>query len=129
MRTVIIKIVNYLIFFTYIYIITFRVPANLRPWVYCTGLRNGNNVDFNRLWTKYMADDLAGEKIVLLEAFGCTRDADSLRKYLQHIVADDDSVRSQDFNTALNSATSGNEENTQIVFDWLKENLASANKT
>lgn len=98
----------------------------MRPWVYCTGLRNGNAADFDALWDKYMEDDLAGEKIVLLETMGCTRDAASLRKYLDHIVSDNDEVRPQDFNTALNSATSGNEENTKIVFDWLQENLVVA---
>lgn len=98
----------------------------MRPWVYCTGLRQGTADDFNYFWNRYLAEDLASENIVMLQTIGCTRDNSSLFTFLDQIVADNDNIRSQDYTTALNGAISGNEENTQIVFQWLQNNIAEA---
>ncbi|CAK1599082.1 unnamed protein product [Parnassius mnemosyne] len=102
------------------------VAANMRPWVYCVGLREGTDEDFTHFWNRYLTEDLASEKIVMLEAAGCTNNETSLWRYLDAIVALDDAIRAQDYNTALNSAVSGNEANTMRMFEWLKNNIAPA---
>ncbi|XP_013142035.1 PREDICTED: membrane alanyl aminopeptidase-like [Papilio polytes] len=99
------------------------IPANMRPWVYCTGLRYGNDADFDYFWNRYLAEDLASEKVVMLEAAGCTNSQASLFKYLDAIVTLDDAVREQDYSTAMNSAVSGNEANTMRMFEWLRNNV------
>ncbi|KAI8424594.1 hypothetical protein MSG28_003037 [Choristoneura fumiferana] len=39
------------------------IPANMRPWVYCTGLRLGSAANFDTFWDRYLAEDLASEKV------------------------------------------------------------------
>lgn len=60
---------------------------------------------------------------------GCTTNEVSLEKFLDAIVSGDDAIRPQDFNTALNSAISRNEENTLRAFEWLKKNIEQTNNT
>ncbi|CAH2070916.1 unnamed protein product, partial [Iphiclides podalirius] len=100
------------------------IPANMRPWVYCVGLREGNEEDFTYFWNRYLAEDLASEKVVMLEAAGCTSNQASLWRYLDAIVTLDDAVRPQDYNVAINAAVSGNEANTMRAFEWLRNNIA-----
>ncbi|XP_014370421.2 membrane alanyl aminopeptidase-like [Papilio machaon] len=99
------------------------IPPNMRPWVYCTGLRYGTVDDFQYFWKRYLGENLASEKAVMLEAAGCTNSIVSLWQYLDAIVAMDDAVREQDYNTAMNSAVSGNEANTMWMFEWLQKNV------
>ncbi|KAM3967324.1 aminopeptidase N [Aphomia sociella] len=105
------------------------IPANMRPWVYCTGLREGNAEDFDYFWNRYLTEDLASEKAVMLETAGCTTDQASLEKFLTAIVTDSDDIRAQDYSTAYSSAVTGNEINTLRVFNWLKENHGALNAT
>lgn len=44
-------------------------------------------------------------------------------RFLNAIVEVNLLIRPQDYNTAFNSAVSGNEENTQIVFSFIQANL------
>ncbi|KOB73138.1 Aminopeptidase N3 [Operophtera brumata] len=96
--------------------------ANMRPWVYCAGLRAGDATDFDFFWDKYLEEDLAGEQVVLIQAAGCTSDTDSLGRFWEAITAGDDNViiRGQDLTTALSSAITANEENTMKSFRWLQ---------
>lgn len=55
-----------------------RVPKNARRYVYCTGLRYGNNEDYNFLFDKYSTSENAADMVVMLRALGCTRDNSSL---------------------------------------------------
>ncbi|CAG5041325.1 unnamed protein product, partial [Parnassius apollo] len=102
------------------------INANMRPWVYCVGLREGTDEDFTYFWNRYLTEDLASEKVVMLEAAGCINNQSTLWRYLDAIVALDDAIRPQDYNTALYSAVTGNEDNTMRMFEWLKNNIAPA---
>ncbi|KAJ2952360.1 hypothetical protein O0L34_g4645 [Tuta absoluta] len=99
------------------------VPANMRPWVYCEGLRQGNADDWNFFWDQFLQNDLANDQIIMLQNAGCTANQASLERYLDEIVSLNDTVRPQDMATALNSAISGNQGNELIVFEWLKRNI------
>nr|AHA90590.1 aminopeptidase N [Achaea janata] len=101
------------------------IPANMRPWVYCTGLRYGDASDFDFFWQQYLATDLASEQVVKLQAAGCTTDEASLGRYLDAITggADDYQIRDQDIATALSSAITANEVNTMRIFNWLTNNV------
>ncbi|XP_041970736.1 uncharacterized protein LOC121727124 [Aricia agestis] len=100
-----------------------NIPANMRPWVYCSGLRQGDAEDFNFFWDRYLREQLASEIVVMLQAGGCTSDEASLNTFLNAILTNDDIVRPQDYTTALNSAITGNEYNTMRFFEWLKANV------
>nr|QCI02834.1 aminopeptidase N [Chilo infuscatellus] len=100
-----------------------HVPANMRPWVYCIGLREGGVAEFDFFWEQYLKEDLASEQVVMIQAAGCTTDKNSLEKFLNAIVDETEIIRPQDTNTAFSSAVSRNEINTKIVFEWLKNNI------
>ncbi|KAI5638674.1 peptidase family m1 domain-containing protein [Phthorimaea operculella] len=102
------------------------LPANMRPWVYCEGLRQGNADDWNFFWNQYLQKDLANDQVVMLQNAGCTSDQASLERYLDEIVSLNDTVRPQDMNTAINSAITGNQGNELKVFEWLKRNIPQA---
>ncbi|XP_059049750.1 membrane alanyl aminopeptidase-like [Achroia grisella] len=102
-----------------------EVPVDSRPWVYCNGLRNSTNavVNFNFLYNRFKTHTVYNEKIVILSALGCTIHRESLITFLTDIFEDNYIIRPQDYSTAFNAAVSGNEENTQIVFEFIKQNL------
>lgn len=95
----------------------------MRPWVYCSGLRQGNATDFDYFWNRYLNEDLASEIVVMIQAAGCTSDQASLEKFLNAIIDNTNTIRAQDVSTAWNSAVTGNEINTERLFDWLKRNV------
>ncbi|CAH0725373.1 unnamed protein product, partial [Brenthis ino] len=99
------------------------VPANMRPWVYCSGLRQGNAADFDYFWNRYLNEDLASEIVVMIQAAGCTSDQASLEKFLNAIIDNTNTIRAQDLSTAWSSAVTGNEINAERLFDWLKRNI------
>nr|XP_026484279.1 membrane alanyl aminopeptidase-like [Vanessa tameamea] len=99
------------------------LPANMRPWVYCSGLRQGTAEDFDYFWNRFLNEDLASEIVVMIQAAGCTSDQLSLDKFLDAIISNNDIIRPQDFSTAWNSAVTGNEENTSRLFNWLRRNV------
>lgn len=60
--------------------IHFRISPNARPAVYCTSLREGTYEDWQFLWNQYEKTDFASEKVVILNALGCTRNTTTLNK-------------------------------------------------
>lgn len=59
----------------------FRVPKDLRRTVYCTALRNSEDVqtDFNFLWQKYTETSLSNDILVIFLGLGCAQDVDVLK--------------------------------------------------
>nr|AHW57924.1 aminopeptidase N [Mamestra brassicae] len=102
-----------------------EVPVDSRNWVYCNALRRGNAEDFNFLWTRFRNHNVYTEKILLLQTLGCTSDDASLRTFVDAIVQSNNLIRRQDYTTAFNTAVSGNEANTQKVFQYIQQNLAA----
>nr|QBI71857.1 aminopeptidase N3a [Plutella xylostella] len=100
-----------------------EVDVNNRNWVYCNALRRGDASDFEFLWQRFLDHPVYTEKILLLGTLGCTKDEESLKKFMSAIVTDNLVIRPQDYTTAWNSAVTGNEENTQIAFQFVQGNL------
>ncbi|RVE53193.1 hypothetical protein evm_002026 [Chilo suppressalis] len=101
-----------------------EVPVDSRNWVYCNALRKGVYEDFDFLWRRFISHPVYGEKIQIIMILGCTPDAIALNKFLDNIIEPDNFIiRRQDYTTAFNSAVSGNENNTQIVFQYIQDNL------
>ncbi|CAF4959387.1 unnamed protein product [Pieris macdunnoughi] len=104
-----------------------QIYPNMRPWVYCNGLRQGTAEDFTFFWNKYLDEQLATEVVVMLTAAGCTKDTAGLETFLSAIINADEIIRPQDVSTALSSAVTSNEENTMKVLNWLNRNIAQVN--
>lgn len=52
-----------------------RIPANFKSFVYCTGIRIGNDNDWYTTWNRYLQTDLHTEQELLLNALGCTKNS------------------------------------------------------
>ncbi|XP_041970737.1 membrane alanyl aminopeptidase-like [Aricia agestis] len=102
-----------------------EVPPNSRNWVYCNGLRDGSQSDFDFLWSRYNSHNVYTEKIQLLQIFGCSPHSAALNTFLSNIVEDNFVIRPQDYTAAFTSAVNGNEVNTQIVLEFIKNNMAA----
>ncbi|XP_047984084.1 membrane alanyl aminopeptidase-like isoform X2 [Leguminivora glycinivorella] len=97
-------------------------PDN-RAYVYCNALREGTAEEFYYLRTRFVQHNVYTEKILLLQSLGCAKSAEALGVFLTDIFQDNELIRRQDYNTALNSAATGNEENTQIFFNFIQNNF------
>ncbi|CAF4959395.1 unnamed protein product [Pieris macdunnoughi] len=101
-----------------------EVAVNNRNWVYCNGLRASNNYsDYATMWKRFIEHNVYTEKIVLLQTLGCTPLERALNELLTSLVKDNYEIREQDYSTTFNTALTGNEGNTQIVWNFIKSNL------
>ncbi|KAJ0178639.1 hypothetical protein K1T71_005414 [Dendrolimus kikuchii] len=100
-----------------------EVPVDSRNWVYCNALRDGTTDDFNFLYQRFQNHNVYTEKIQIVWVLGCTPHQTSLNTLLTAIVQDNNIIRRQDYTNAWSGAVSGNEGNTQIVFQYIQNNL------
>ncbi|CAH2240693.1 jg6646 [Pararge aegeria aegeria] len=99
------------------------VTVNNRHWVYCNGLREGSQEEFDYLWRRYVNHNVYTEKILILQNIGCTNHPASLTQFLTSIIKNNTEIRPQDYSSAFNSALTGNEENTGIVLQFVQANV------
>ncbi|GBP46443.1 Membrane alanyl aminopeptidase [Eumeta japonica] len=95
-----------------------EVPVNIRRWVYCNGLRDGDESDYDFLWGRHVAHPVYTEKIVMQLNLGCTPFASRLNNYMDAITQNNELIRPQDYTNAWSSAVSGNEGNTMIALHF-----------
>ncbi|KAJ8960401.1 hypothetical protein NQ318_013681, partial [Aromia moschata] len=96
------------------------VEPNLRPIVYCTAVRDGNEVEWNFAYDKYLTTSSTSEKNALLDALGCTQLRWLLSRYLNKLL-DDTSIRIQDADRVFESVAK-NKIGTPIAFNFLRAN-------
>lgn len=53
---------------------------NLRRYVYCIGVREGDATDYQFLLRKYEASENTADMVVMLRAMACTKDEASLNE-------------------------------------------------
>ncbi|XP_066270940.1 aminopeptidase N-like [Branchiostoma lanceolatum] len=97
------------------------VSPNLKNVVYCYGIANGNENDWNFAWQRYLSTDtVASEKALLLSALACTADQYLLSRYLNWTI-DSTRVRKAD---ALNTivSISENKLGKAMVWTFLNQN-------
>ncbi|XP_061710739.1 membrane alanyl aminopeptidase-like [Cydia pomonella] len=99
-----------------------EVHPDNRAYVYCNALREGTEEHFNFLRNRFIEHNVYTEKILIIQTLGCTNSNDSLNQFLTDLFTDNYLIRRQDYTTALNSAASGNEANTQILFTFIQDN-------
>lgn len=49
------------------------IPANLKSFVYCVGIRVGDDNDWHTVWDRFLRTDLHAEQELLLNALGCIK--------------------------------------------------------
>lgn len=48
---------------------------NLVPVVYCSVISEGTDKEWNILWNKFQMENVAAEQVTILNALGCTKQA------------------------------------------------------
>ncbi|CRK90924.1 CLUMA_CG004613, isoform A [Clunio marinus] len=94
---------------------------DLRSVVYCSGVREGDESDFDFLYDRFMNEDIAAEQLNLLGGMACTKNSDSVNKYLDRLIKTDD-IRAQDRTTAINNMLNSNPEGPQFLYDYITTN-------
>nr|WAK99412.1 aminopeptidase N 2 [Spodoptera frugiperda] len=105
------------------------VAHNLNPdiqnLVYCAGLRGGSVDNFNFLWERYLNSQDHSEQSILLNALGCTSNAERREFYMNQVISDSSPVREQDRHTILVSVTNASPESTNAALDFVVEHFAA----
>lgn len=121
-----------------------KVPPNLHNVVYCTGLKHGGKTEWDFLWKKYLDSHLSSEAIILLNALGCSKDPDILRRlvvkntqlqirlfhfhisthsYLEKTVEPDSKIRDQDKFRAMYSVIRQGSDGVTIALEFMRNKL------
>lgn len=94
----------------------------MRKIIYCEGIGQGNESDWNFLWQQYQKSDVAAEKSDILVALGCTREIWLLKRYLDWSLDKPNIIRKQDARTVF-AAVANNEVGSYIALDFIFDNL------
>ena len=54
-----------------------RISVDLVPVIYCSVISEGSDNDWTFLWEKFQSENVNGEKVTILNALGCTKQANS----------------------------------------------------
>jgi len=93
------------------------IHPDLRDVVYVTGVREGDDKDWQFLWSKLQTESVESEKSKLFEALGSSKDANLLEKYLEETLTLSN-VRLQDVAQVFR-AVGNNPQGRQVQFKWL----------
>lgn len=100
-----------------------RVSANLKSFVYCAGIRVGDDNDWHTVWNRFLRTDLHIEQELLLNALGCTKNPQLIDKYLNMSITYEFNLRKQYRMMIINAVLNGNPENVNYVIDFIFNNL------
>nr|XP_034185421.1 putative aminopeptidase-2 [Osmia lignaria] len=97
------------------------ISPNARAAVYCTALKSGSDTEWNFLWEQYLKTDLATEKMVMLNAFGCTDNKILLNKYIQYMLdrTYPSKIRKQDISAAFASIYNAGQHGVDAILDFV----------
>lgn len=107
---------------------TAKIPKNLRSLVYCNAIRHGNSSDFDFLYDRFLAEDVAAEQLNLLAGMACTKVEASITKYLELLITSGD-VRRQDYSTVINNLLNANPEGPDYLYNYITANHAKWSAT
>ncbi|KAF2894154.1 hypothetical protein ILUMI_12018, partial [Ignelater luminosus] len=103
-----------------------RIEPDLRKIVYCTALRKSkNNEDWEFLKGRLSETHALSEISTIISALGCTRNVDTLNRYLEYSINPALEIRKQDAQSIFNAVVSGGPDGPPIAFAFLQNKLES----
>uniref|UniRef100_A0A8C5M0R5 Aminopeptidase n=1 Tax=Leptobrachium leishanense TaxID=445787 RepID=A0A8C5M0R5_9ANUR len=84
---------------------TNNIHPNLRSAIYCTAVAEGGDAEWNFVWEKFIASDIAQESDKLRAALACSREPWILNKLLEYSL-DSSKIRRQDAISTISSVCS-----------------------
>ncbi|KAG7175475.1 Aminopeptidase N-like 10 [Homarus americanus] len=79
------------------------ISPNLKSTVYCTGIAQGGEVEWEAAWSRYLTSNTPAEKTQLLAALGCTKHTGILSRYLDMAFTEGSGIRKADSILVLNA--------------------------
>ncbi|XP_011706295.1 PREDICTED: aminopeptidase N-like [Wasmannia auropunctata] len=105
------------------------IPGNFKSFVYCVGIRAGDDNDWHTVWNRFLRTDLHAEQELLLSALGCTKTPRLIDRYLNTSITYGLELRKQYRMTIVNAILNGNLENVNYVIDFIRNNLRTILKS
>jgi aminopeptidase N len=96
------------------------VHPDLRDVVYHTGIRYGDDSNWDFLWEKFLNESVESEKSKLIDALGSTKNSSLLKNFMEETLTLEN-IRLQDVAQVFRSI-GANEPGKRIQFDWLLDN-------
>nr|ATU82423.1 venom M1 protease [Lethocerus distinctifemur] len=97
------------------------ILPDLKPIVYCTGVRYGGEAEWNFVWNKYLASNVGSDREDLLKSLACSTDTGILEKYLSFILDKTSQVRKQD-GGIIYTAVAYNKKGAGLALKYLSDN-------
>ncbi|XP_068239378.1 aminopeptidase N-like [Palaemon carinicauda] len=97
------------------------VSPNLKSMVYCRGIQEGGEKEWQFAWQQYLLSNVGSEKEQLLSAMGCTRNQQILLRYLEMAFTTDSGIRKQDTKRVFRAVAS-NPVGTSMAWNFIQEN-------
>ncbi|XP_037798508.1 aminopeptidase N-like isoform X2 [Penaeus monodon] len=93
---------------------------SLRPIVLCHGIAEGGAAEWNFAWNRYLNETDQAEIYLLLSIMACSKDAETLKRYLEMVVDPETNVKTIDLTTVFISIGQ-NELGRRLVWDYFTE--------
>lgn len=97
------------------------MTPNLRPVVYCTAIKHGDQSEWEFAWNRYKNTTVSSEEEILLNALGCTRETWLLARYLEMSLDETTGIRKQDI-FRIFAAISDNMVGHPMIFNFIRSN-------
>ena len=88
---------------------------------YCYGIQEGTKEQWDQLWQQYLVEINANELYVIRYGLSCSKDAETLRNYLELTIADEDYIRVQDKHTVM-SQVSATQYGRDVAWNSIQDN-------
>ncbi|KAI4459601.1 protease m1 zinc metalloprotease [Holotrichia oblita] len=105
----------------------YRVTPNIRSVVYCTAIRDGDEVDWEFAYKEYLKARSVSEKQTILAALGCSSKHWMLSKYLEMMISNTSGIRKQDGSVVFD-AVANNVYGHNLAFDFIRNRWTEINE-
>ncbi|KAK7075491.1 hypothetical protein SK128_020460 [Halocaridina rubra] len=95
------------------------ISPNLKSTVYCTAIADGGEVEWDFAWNQYLSSNVASERVVLLNAMGCSKEIWILQRYLDYAYTVDGPIKKQDADRVF-SAVAQNDVGRDLAWDFMR---------
>ncbi|GBP46434.1 Membrane alanyl aminopeptidase [Eumeta japonica] len=99
-----------------------NIPYDIRPAVYCTMVREGDDQVIEALWARYEIEATHYERVVILESLGCSRDQDLLRELLQETLDQGGRFPKTERSRFMMSVMESSYDNAELALNFFRSN-------
>lgn len=106
-----------------------EIEANVRSVVYCNGLREASEEDYNKILERLQNEKDQGERTILINALGCIQNSDIQKTYLETSIADENPYRQQERHLVLQAVYSNGQTGLENSIDFVNEHYEKIDDT